>query len=62
MMASGYSVKNGSLAMAPPPGMRACTREASSVVVRHVENGLKVADCSGKAGLKKAKSRFMRRA
>ena len=59
--ASGYSVKNGSpFAMPPPPGIRAWTRAASSVVVSHMLNGLKLADRSAWAGLKHASSRPMR--
>ncbi len=62
MIASGYSVKNGSRAIAPPPGTSACTRAASSVVVSHVENGLKLFEACGNAGLKKRNSRPRRRA
>ena len=62
MMASGYSVKNGSRAMTPPPGISACTRAASSVVFVHIDSGLKVFDTCGNAGLKNPNSRPRRRA
>ena len=50
-------MKKGSpLDMPPPPGMRACTLAANSVVDVHMLSGLKLADTAGNAGPKKANS------